>query len=94
MELKLIQWNCNRFYSHIEEVKLILNSPNPIALCIQETRFHSLHIPKCTGYIPYYKHCESNSNASGGVAIFLRNDIHGEEITINSNLQVVAVKIP
>lgn len=93
MEHNLLQWNCNGFYSHIEEVKLLINSHNPIALCIQETRFQSLHIPKCSGYIPYFKHCDSNLNASGGVAIFLRNDIHGEEIPLNSNLQVVAVQM-
>lgn len=71
----IVQWNCNGFYAHFEEVKLLINNHNPIALCIQETRFSALHQPKCSGYKPYFKNYDGNLNASGGVAIFVKYDV-------------------
>lgn len=93
LEQNIIQWNCNGFYAHIEEIKNIINSHNPIALCIQETRFAALHTPKCSGYKPYFKNYVDNLNASGGVAIFVKADIHCTEIVLNTNLQAIAIRM-
>lgn len=35
----IIQWNLNGYYNNIDEIKLIINLHQPIALCLQETNF-------------------------------------------------------
>lgn len=70
MESKcIIQWNCNGFYSKINEIKLLINKLNPYDLCIQETLFKELHVPKLKNFNIYHKSCVNPRRASGGVAI-------------------------
>ena len=43
---KIIQWNCDGFYSHHEDFQLLLKEYNPYIICIQETKFKYKHKPK------------------------------------------------
>lgn len=36
--LNIIQWNCDGFFCHSDELKLLISNLNPFALCLQETK--------------------------------------------------------
>lgn len=92
-EYKIIQWNCNGFLSHLDEIKLILSKINCLAICIQESRFRSNCYTNLKNFKCFYKNVDSTSIAHGGVCIYLNNNIDGEEIQLNTELQVVAIKV-
>ena len=88
----IIQWNCNGFYGHIEEFKLLINKYNSCAFCIQETKFSFDHIPSIKNHKVFYK-SKYSETACGGVAIFVKDSFSCEEYKIQTNLQAVAIKI-
>lgn len=92
-QYKIIQWNCNGFANHFDEVKLITSKFNCLAICIQESRFKSNYHTKLKNFTCFFKNSFSGSIAHGGVCIYLNNLFDGEEITISSQYQVVAIKV-
>lgn len=92
-DLNIIQWNCAGFSSHFNEFKLLTSNISPLAVCLQETKFKSDFIPHFKNYDVYFKNNVSTTIAHGGVAIFVNNNFESEPFNINSNLQVIAVKI-
>ena len=91
--LKILQWNPNGFFSKLDEIKLLLNKYCPIAICLQETNFINNKVGSLKNYTTYYKNRIDAGRASGGVAIYVNSNYHSEEIIINTNLEVVAVKV-
>lgn len=89
----LIQWNCNGYYSHIEEIKLLMQQLNPLIFCLQETHFPELHIPKMKNYNMYYKNFTPSQRARGGVATLVNKNTSSKEIVLNTNFQAIAVSI-
>lgn len=92
-ENKIVQWNCDGFYSHHEDFKLIIQDYNPYIICIQETKFKHDHIPILKNYKSFYKNVNSTTVAKGGVVTFVNENFDCEEIAITSNIQAVAVKV-
>jgi len=89
----IIQWNPHRFFSKIDEIKLLINKFSPISICIQETNFNNnkpIHLNNYTSYIKNRNHA---GRASGGVATFINKQYHSEEIPLISNLEAIAVNI-
>lgn len=88
----ILQWNINGFYKHLPELNLILSELHPFVLCLQETHFkskpHQLKKFKC-----YSTNRRQQSIASGGVATYVSDEIDSEQISLNSQLEVVAVKV-
>lgn len=89
----IIQWNCDGLYSHYEQFKRLITENNPYIVCLQETKFKCDHIPKIKNYKSYTKNLLSNTVAHGGVAIFVNENFHSEEVILNTNLQAVAITI-
>lgn len=89
----IIQWNCNGFYSHLEEIKLLISTINPYILCLQETHFPELYIPKLKNFNIYFKIFSATQRACGGVALLINKNVYSEEIIINSNFQITAASI-
>lgn len=89
--MALIQWNTNGFYSHLGELKLITAQIQPIFICIQETRFKGNQTGTLKGYTTFHKNRLDAGNASGGVAILAKNNYHAEEITLQTDLEAVAI---
>jgi len=87
----IIQWNCNGFYNHFEELKVLIVNENPIVLCLQETHFKALDSPTLRDFSIY--HVSDLNRAIHGVAICVKNEISSEEIILNTNLKAVAVRI-
>lgn len=89
----IIQWNCNGFYSHLEEINLLINDLNPYILCLQETHFSETHIPKMKNFNIYFENFTPSHRSCGGVATLIHKNFYSEEIIINSNFQVTAATI-
>ena len=92
MSRKILQWNCRGIRANCEELLLLLNKYNPKVVCLQETFLkdkNQLNIKYFQSYNHLYK---DGHRGSGGVSIFIRKDIHQQQINIDSELQVIAVK--
>ncbi|VEN48168.1 unnamed protein product [Callosobruchus maculatus] len=93
MAEKLIQWNCNGLVLHYCELKLLISKHKPMCICLQETHLRHDRPYSLRGYNVIRKEVLSGERAHGGVAIILRDDVQFEALPINTDLQVVAVKI-
>lgn len=91
--MEIIQWNINGFYRRLENIKVIINKFNPICLCIQETNFSNDHCAQIRGYCNFHKNRNHSRIASGGVAIFALAYTLPEEISLNTHIEAVAIKI-
>ena len=91
----ILQWNCNGFYSKINEIKLLIQDKNPFILCIQESHIKPPTIPNLKNFTTNHKepNLMPNDRVRGGVIIFVNNDYSSSEINIDSSLQVVATRI-
>ena len=90
---KIIQWYCDGFYSHHEDFQLLLKEYNPYIICIQETKFKYKHKPKLSNFKSFYHNVNSSTVAKGGVITYINNNFDCEEIVLDTNLQIVAVKV-
>jgi exonuclease III len=89
----IIQWNINSFYKRSVDINCILYNYQLTILCLQETNLknnHSAHIKNYTGY---FKNRTLAQRASGGVAIFINNNIESENIPIISEHEVIAITV-
>ena len=93
MRQHILQWNCRSLRKNFNDIQLLINEHNPVAICLQETFLphnHSFHIRNFTGY--HHTH-ETDNEPKGGVSILIRQDTPQSEVHIDTNLQVKAVKI-
>lgn len=90
--MAIIQWNMNGFYSHLAELQHIISKIDPLFICIQETRFAKDQIGKLRNYNTYQKNRTDATIASGGVAIFSKNNIACEQLDLNTELEAIAIR--
>lgn len=89
--MNIIQWNIDGFYKRNVDIQRILYEYKPNILCFQETNLkysQSVHI---TQYNGYFKNRQNPGRASGGVAIFIKDNIESEEINLNTHLEAIAI---
>ena len=70
------------------------NSVIPLAVCLLETFPRGSYNITFKGFTLYHKFHETENRASGGVSILVNENIPQCVVTVNSNLQAVAVKVP
>lgn len=88
--MRVIQWNLCSFNAQIDYLNLLISYQNPSILAIQEKRFKQNQFKNLCNYNIFFK---NRNEAAGGVAIYIKSDIHAVQIQIQSQLEVVAVKI-
>lgn len=91
--MRILQWNLNGFYMRRESLQVMLKSFTPEVVCLQETNFKRTHCAKLRGYTNYLKNRTNAAHASGGVAIYVQNNIPSKEIQIVSHLEIVVVTV-
>lgn len=89
----LLQWNCRGCIHHSCELKMILAKYTPFCVCLQETHFRPNQPYSLKGYQIFRKDVIPDRRAQGGVAIFMRQEVHCINIPLNTALQAVAVRI-
>ncbi|KAE9534168.1 hypothetical protein AGLY_008675 [Aphis glycines] len=90
---QIIQWNINGLQKHYTDIHRAKFSIQPIAFCFQETNLRPNASFTIRGYIGYFKNRQTNLRASGGVADFVSTLIESTEISIQSNLEVIAISL-
>ena len=95
---KIVQWNCRGIKPNLPEVQQLLNSLEPVALCLQETYLTSNTINiehnKHKRYALYTKNnIILGERAHGGVALLISKSIPHSEINLTTPLQAVAVRL-
>ena len=90
----IVQWNCRGLRANYNELSLLISKLNPSALCLQETNIPTNYNNTMRSYSLFHTpSVRADGQPCGGVAILVRNNIPHSPININSNLQVVAVRI-
>lgn len=90
---KILQWNINGYKPQKENLQLILNKYDPIAINLQETNFNKKNISRLKNFNLYYKNRKNADHASGGVATYVTKKFKSTYIPLNTNMEAVAVKI-
>lgn len=90
--MALIQWNANGLKHKFDEIKILCQEFNPIAIAIQETRLKHNESVTLQNFKTYVKN-SCHIRASRGVALFIKIGLKQEAVTLNSPLQVVACTI-
>ena len=90
----IIQWNCRGLRHNYNELKILISSHNPIAVCLQETYIKDSDNIIFKNYALYNLNATiENGKPSGGVSILIRNDVAHQEVHLNTHLQAKAVTI-
>ena len=89
----ILQWNCNGFYRHKEELAVLINDFNPLCICVQETHFKSTDKGILKGYNMNRFDDLSGRRAQGGVAIAVREALHTSLVQLTTPFQAVAVTV-
>ena len=89
----IIQWNCRGLRPNFDELSILTNDHKPIAICLQETflknkvditiKYHSI----------YNKIFTEGEKAHGRVSVAVNNNIPHKPVSLNTNLQAVAVRL-
>lgn len=74
-------------------LKLILSEHTPSILCLQETHFHNRNTHELRNFNCFHKNRVEQERASGGVAIYVKNNIDAQSITLTTDLEAVAVSV-
>ena len=93
MTNSVIQWNCRGLRPNFDELSLLIVKYNPLAVCLQETFLKNTDNITVRGFNLYHKCQETENRVSGGVSILVNENIPQSIVTLNTNLQVVAVKV-
>ena len=89
----VIQWNCRGFNANYNELRVLSQQLNPLAICLQETYIKEKKKMNFKNYTMYNVNAPDGDRAAGGSAILVRRDIIHSEIKIKTKLQAVAVRL-
>ena len=89
----IIQWNLQSLKTKFSNLKLIIDEYLPICICVQETLAHINKISTISGYNICHSVPVRNDGHERGASIIVNKNINFTRISLNTNLQVVAIKI-
>lgn len=92
-ETDIIQWNINGYYTRYQYLKILINTYLPLLLCLQETNFKDNNQRNLKGYKKFQKNRSSYAHASGGVVIYVKDDLQASESPILSNIETIAIQV-
>ncbi|GBN37034.1 hypothetical protein AVEN_256650-1 [Araneus ventricosus] len=92
--LSLFVWNCRGFRTKACHIKDLINELNPVCIAFQETYLKPADIARIKRDSLVRKDNETKSGrASGGVALLVFHNTPSSVITLNTNLQALAVRV-
>lgn len=94
MNFNILQWNIKGLLNNYSELQMLIKQLNPFFIAIQETHCNNYFTPILPrNYLGYFHNASSNTHSKQGVAILVKDSIPHKRITINSQLQAVAIEI-
>lgn len=91
----ILQWNCNGFYSKLNNLKILIQNFYPNIICIQESRLSPKVKVNLNTYNAYrHDYIPSNHYAgSNGVITLVHKSLYSCPLPLQTDLQAVAVKV-
>ena len=89
----IIQWNINGFFTHYEQLQILLKQYDPIILCLQETNFKKHQHPGLKKYTTFSKNRNCEDQASGEVFIAVSEQFDAFEILLITDFEAIAVTV-
>ena len=89
---KILQWNVRGFQANREEVLLLTRLYHPCVLALQETLQSDCSKMSLSGYTVLHK-SSGRDSTSGGVALFINQNVLCSSIDLHTDLQAVAARI-
>ena len=89
----IIQWNCRGFKPNYDELSLLINDHNPIAVCLQETYLKASDKISIKNYSLYNSYSTNPERATGGVSVIVNNDTPHRAIPLNTPIAAIAVSV-
>ncbi|KAL1446969.1 hypothetical protein WDU94_012254 [Cyamophila willieti] len=89
----ILQWNCNGFFSKLNNLKLLNQLFSPSVICIQETCLSDKNKFNMNTFNCYRHDFVSITKACNGVLTLVHKSLYSVVIPIQSPLQVIAVKV-
>ena len=83
----ILQWNIRGILSNYEELKHLIQTHNPLIICLQETKVAFNKLPDIRGYSKVEQDHEAE-----GIAIYVKSGVPHSPIALESDLRVAAVK--
>ena len=93
MTNKILQWNIRGIKANLNELILLIAGICPAIICLQETFLKENNTTNIKHYTFYNYINKDTDRASGGTSILVKNEIPQRPITINTNLQAIAVSV-
>lgn len=89
-----LQWNCNGFFSRLNELKMLINEYDPLVICLQETHLKESQNVSLRN-MNVYRNDEdiAAGDRERGVLIGVRNDIFSERVNVRTSLRLIAVRV-
>lgn len=91
--MSLIQWNCRGLLHNYDDVCSLLEEYRPLAVCLQETHLKGSQSGVFRHFHFFRKDRDHSSYSSGGVAIVVQKSAACVEVSVQTALEAVAVRI-
>ena len=89
----ILQWNMQSYRSNFRNLKLLIERLSPVCICLQETLIRDNIVFPPNKYNLIQSEVKRDDGHERGVAILVHKKIAYDEIPINSDLQVKAIKL-
>ena len=89
----IIQWNCRGLKPNFDELSILINDHKPVAICLQDTFLKDKDDITIKYHSIYNKIFTEGEKARGGVSVIVNDNIPHKPVSLNTNLQTVAVRL-
>ena len=89
----LVQWNCRGLRANYNEVLKLLTDLNPSIVCLQETLLKQSDDISLKNYSLFNYILKNNDRAAGGSSVVVNNRVPHSQVTLDTPLQAVAVRV-
>ena len=93
MSNNIRQWNCRGFSPNVEELSILIDKYNPVALCLQETFLSDTSKESLKHHTIYPSNLNGGDRIRGVVAVLVNNTVPHRTVNVNTSLQATAVSI-
>lgn len=93
-QTNILQWNCRGFWANFEELKHLCHDLKPSVMCLQEIKLAASAKSTIKGYSSYHVSSLSvDGMPIGGSSILVENNTSHQRVTLQTELQAVAVRV-
>lgn len=89
----IVQWNCQGIRNKKNEIQHLINIHKPAIIALQEVKLQNSKQFKVPGYVGYRREGHFNRTPHGGVALYVHQDIPHSTISLNTNIQAIALTV-